>query len=242
MKKAIREYLIRSYEGDTFGNLRIVTLFNIMQDIADFHAAEMGLGLDFCRSRGLAWVGANYHVKITKLPKIHQKIVVQSWPSVEKKLGAIREFLITDENGSELIRASSQWILIDFTKKRPVSLRDHLPDYQIIPERAVETDFEKIENNREPEKKIEFKIRFDDIDVNGHVNNALYPLWATEALEDNFRKSHTPAEIEIAFRKEGLFGETAEVASSLDNRTSYHYIFSTSERRELARVKIMWAE
>lgn len=241
MKKAIREYLIRSYEGDAFGNLRIVTLFNIMQDVADFHAAELGLGLEFCHSKGLAWVGANYHVKIKKLPKIHQKIVVHSWPSAEKKLGAIREFLFFDENGVELIRASSQWILIDFAKKRPVCLKDHLPDYQIIPERALETNFEKIENGSEPTKKTAFKIRFDDIDVNGHVNNAVYPLWASEALDDDFRKKHMPSEIEVIFKKEGLLGENVNVASILDNQISRHYIFSASDERELARVKIMWA-
>ncbi len=240
MKKALKEYLIRSYEGDAAGNLRIVTLFNIMQDVADFHASELGLGLDFCRSKGLAWVGANYHVKITKLPKIHQKITVSSWPAVEKKLGAVREFMIKDEADNELIRASSQWILIDFAKKRPVSLKENLPEYQIIPERAIETDFDKIENCNKEATKTEFKIRFDDIDVNGHVNNAIYPLWATESLDCAFRKSHTPIEIEIAFKKEALFGENIEVASVLDDVTSRHYISSAVDGRELARIKIIW--
>lgn len=72
-QKACKDYVVRSYECDKHGCLRLVTLMNIFQDIADSNAAEIGLGLDFCRERGLAWVGANYHIIINNYPKLHQK-------------------------------------------------------------------------------------------------------------------------------------------------------------------------
>ena len=86
--KSEKEYLIRTYECDRNENLRLPTLMNIFQDVADSHASTLGLGLEDCLSKGLAWVGSNYYLQIARLPKMHEKIKVQSWPAVEKKLAA----------------------------------------------------------------------------------------------------------------------------------------------------------
>ena len=74
MEKYVKEYNLRTYECDKNGYLRIVSLFNLLQDMADSHAADLGLGMEFCLSNGLAWVGANYHIKINRMPKIHENI------------------------------------------------------------------------------------------------------------------------------------------------------------------------
>lgn len=240
--KAVKEYFVRSYECDAFGNLRIVTLMNIFQDIADKHAFEIGVGMDWCKQHGLAWIGANYHIIIDKFPQMHKKIKVYSWPSAEKRFGAYRDYEIEDENGDIIVRASCQWILIDFAKRRPVSLREHLPIYTIFPERAIETDFPKIKNLTQSNFEIDFRIRFDDIDFNKHVNNAVYPLWATEALPPDFRNKYIPQEIEINFRKEALLGEDAHIQSQIENTETLHLISSASDHRELSRILIKWKE
>lgn len=71
--KIEKEYLIRTYECDRNENLRLLTLMNIFQDVADSHASAMGLGLEYCLSKGFAWVGSNYHLQIARLPKMHEK-------------------------------------------------------------------------------------------------------------------------------------------------------------------------
>ena len=53
LKKYTKEYTIRSYECDRNNNLRIVTLMNIFQDMADINAAQLGLGLDYVLSLSL---------------------------------------------------------------------------------------------------------------------------------------------------------------------------------------------
>lgn len=239
--KIEKEYLIRTYECDRNENLRLPTLMNIFQDVADSHASTLGLGLEDCLSKGLAWVGSNYYLQIARLPKMHEKIKVQSWPAVEKKLGAVREFLVSAENDDTLVKASSQWILINVARRRPVALRENLPSYQVIAERVIDTDFPKIPEPQRIDENAEFFIRFDDIDLNNHVNNAVYPLWASEAVGVDFRATHMPTEIEIAFKKEGLYGETVKVETEINNLTTNHSIKSTKDERELSRVKIKWA-
>lgn len=238
--KILLEYHIKSYECDRNGTLRLLTLMNIFQDAADSHASALGVGIEHCKAHGLAWVGSNYQIKIERMPAWHEKITVESWPAVEKKLGAVRDFIIRDESGTPIIRASSQWVLIDFAKKRPVCLRDNLPEYQVIAERGLETDFTRLPEPAREDCKETFKVRYDDIDVNHHVNNAVYPLWATEAVPQEFRLNHTPEELEIAFKKEGLFGENAVIRTEIDGLTTLHAIYADNDNRELAKIRIRW--
>lgn len=240
--KITLDYHIKSYECDCNGNLRLLTLMNIFQDVADTHASKLGVGMEHCKAHGLAWVGSNYIIKIEKMPRWHEKITVTSWPSVEKKLGAIRDFEVRNENDEIIIRATSQWILIDFAKRRPVCLRDNLPEYTVVSERALDTEFSKLPEPEKIDYQQIFQIRFDDIDINKHVNNAVYPLWATEALPHDFRQDHIPHLIEIAFKKEGIYGENVNIHSELDNLTSLHTIYADNDKRELAKIKIQWVK
>lgn len=240
MKKYEKSYQVRTYETDKNKILRIPTLLNIFQEAADGSARELGLGMEFCLDRGFAWVGSNYHIKINRLPKIHENIKIQTWPSAEKMLGAIRDFAVYDESGEILITASSQWILIDFEKKRPLSLKNNLPQYQVIPERSLDTDFAKIAEPVNINCRREFAVRFDDIDINNHVNNAVYPLWASEAVGEEFRLTHEPREIEIAFKKECHYGERVEALTQTEDTLSTTIIKSLTDGRELARIKILW--
>lgn len=240
MEKYTKEYNLRTYECDKFGYLRIVTLFNILQDIADTHASDLGLGMEYCLSKGLAWVGANYHIKINRMPKIHENIKIITWPSEERKLGAIRDFAVYDNSGNMIITATSQWILIDFARKRPISLKDNLPEYTVINEHTMISNFEKLPQPQKIDFEKNFSIRFDDIDINMHVNNALYPLWASEALDHTFRDEHLISEIEISFKKEGHLGEDINVTTEINQLQTLHSIKSLSDNRELSTIRINW--
>lgn len=239
--KYSKKYLIRTYECDKNSTLRLVTLMNIFQDMADSQAALLGLGLEFCLSNGMAWVGSNYHLQISRLPKLHEEITITTWPAVEKKLGAIRDFLVTDSLGNEIIRASSQWILLDVAKKRPISLRDNLPQYRVVDDRVMAEDFNsRLSDVAREDYRLSFNVRFDDIDINNHVNNAIYPLWASEAVPIDFRQNKNIAKIEISFKKEGLYGEKVDVVTQIDGNETLHRISSATDGRELSRVRILW--
>ena len=242
MEKYVKEYNLRTYECDKNGYLRIVSLFNLLQDMADSHATDLGLGMEFCLSKGLAWVGANYHVKINRMPKIHENIKIITWPSEERKLGAIRDFAVYDETDALIMVASSQWILIDFVRKRPVALKEKLPQYKVINEHSLISAFEKLPDVEKTDTDKTFSVRFDDIDINMHVNNSLYPLWAIETLEYSFRDSYLPEEIEIMFKKEGYLGEHVNVKSQINGIQTLHSIKSTDDDRELSRIRIKWKE
>ena len=240
MEKYVKEYNLRTYECDKNSNLRIVTLFNIFQDMADSHATDLGLGMEYCLSKGFAWIGANYHMKINRMPKTHENIKIVTWPSEQRRLGAIRDFVVYDSKNNVIINATSQWILIDFVRKRPIALKDNLPEYTVINEHSLVSNFEKLPQPQRADFNKTFSIRFDDIDINKHVNNSLYPLWATETLDYKFRDEYIPSEIEISFKKEGHLGEDVNIISQVDGLQTLHSIKTINDNRELSSVRIKW--
>lgn len=242
ISKYSKQYTIRSYECDRNNNLRILTLMNIFQDMADINAAELGFGLDFCIQNGMTWVGTNYALEIERLPKIHETITINTWPSAKNKLSAYRDFEVFGEDGTLIVKASSQWVLISLEKKRPISVMDNMPLHQPLEIRAIETDFPKIGEITQGDSQFKFRVRFDDIDLNKHINNAVYVLWATEAVEPDFRLAHNPAKISINFRKEGYMGEKIMVTTEMDKNISRHSIctYDSDNVRELARAVIEW--
>lgn len=237
-----KQYLIRSYECDRNNSLRILTLMNIFQDMAVTNAENMGLGLEACIKNGMTWVGTNYTLEIDRLPKMHENISISTWFSAKNKMSTYRDFEVFGEDEQSIIRASSQWVLLNLEKKRPMSITDTMPLHQPLEERAIDTDFPKIGEIFNHTSQFKFRVRFDDIDMNKHINNAVYVLWATEAVEAEFRLTHNPAKISINFRKEGYMGEKIMVNTFMDKKISYHSIctYDSDNARELARAVIEW--
>lgn len=66
-------HTVKIYECDRKKQLRLHCLFNLFQDAADMHADALGVGYEYCLSRGIGWVGANYHLKINRLPLWQEK-------------------------------------------------------------------------------------------------------------------------------------------------------------------------
>lgn len=242
--KFSRDYTIRSYECDRNNQLRIVTLMNIFQDMAYAQVTQMGFGLRFCLKNKVTWVGTNYAIEIDRLPKMDENIRIETWPSGEKKLSMTRDFEVFGGDGQSIIRASSQWVMVDFVKRRTVVLKERLPEYNLVENRALKTDFPKIRELERVDYQAKFRVRYDDIDLNRHVNNGVYVLWACEAVDSGFRIKHTPRYIEIAYKKEGYLGEKIMVNTEYDGLTALLSIntYDGNNNRELARATVVWRE
>ncbi len=235
-----KTYKITSYECDKQGFLRIRTLFNLFQDLADNHADEMGLGYHFCAPRHLGWIGGAYHVQIEKWPTWNDCVTLKTWPSKSTGVTGIREFAIEDDTGRDIVKASSQWVLIDIDKIRPVSVEKNVGTYELHPVRAVETAFEKLPVPEHIEVTASEIVRRDDIDLYGHVNNAVYPTWILDALPAAFFEENEIAEFQIQFKRSAKWGDDIWVETGLNGQETVHRIGDKSGTTEFARIKILW--
>jgi medium-chain acyl-[acyl-carrier-protein] hydrolase len=238
--KVFDTYHPKGYECGPDRHMSIRTLMNILQDIAETGASAIGCGAEYCYEHQLAWFLMNYDIRIDSMPLINTAITAYTWPSDRQMLRAIRDFSIRDDNNHELIAATSQWVLVNRETHKLLDLESHLKSFPLLHERALNSKFTKLPILKEAGHSVRFKVRYDDIDCNGHANNCLYPLWATESIDNDFRMTHTPTHIEICFLKESHYGETIEARSSMTDGVSLHSIIALEDARELARVRIEW--
>lgn len=238
--KYSKQYTVKSHEADCHGFLRILSLMNILQDIAVENADVLGVGLDVCRVHNLAWVGSNYLLQIKRLPKLHENFTIATWPAEAKLCSAIRDFVVFDESGQVIIKATSQWVLIDIERRRPMPVKKYFDGYETINEHVLNVDFTKMATLPPTSELYKYRVRFDDIDVNKHVNNAVYTLWASESIEAAYRFDHLPSEIEVCYKKEALYGETVVVRTQMLADESQHSIIDENSGVELAQCHIKW--
>lgn len=233
-------HTVKIYECDRKRQLRLHCLFNLLQDAADTHADALGVGYGYCLSRAIGWVGANYHLKINRLPLWREEFVLTTWASGKTAVSGIRDFKAETGNGELLFFASSRWALIDRKTLRPAAVAKNLPDYALHDERMIDTAFPTIPPPEKHDFSALFPVRYDDIDVNDHVNNAVYPLWAAESVPRDFRKTHEIAEMEIAFKKPAVFDDDIAVFTQTDGLTTTHEIASPDGTKDFSRVRIRW--
>lgn len=240
METLTRPHTVKIYECDRTKRLRLHCLFNLFQDVADEHADSLGVGYDFCLSRGIGWVGANYHLKIDRLPQWRESFTLSTWASGKTAVSGIREFKAVVASGETLFYASSQWALIGLETMRPVSVAKNLTDYVLHTERVIDTTFPAVPLPERDDAAVEFAVRCDDIDINDHVNNAVYPIWALDGLPRDYVQEHDIAEMEIAFKKPARIDDKIAVFTQIDGLTTTHAIASPDKSKNFARVRIGW--
>ena len=239
------KYALRYYEKDLNRYLKPVSMFNFMQDVATMHAEGCGFGPSFVFSHNLAWFVLKYKLVIYKNINDLEEIEIKTESRGINKLFANRDFYFYN-NGEIFAKASSIWVLVDFDTKKIVKPMEFLSGrIPVFEKREEDLEYDKIpsvdENSPELMKK-EFRIRFDDIDINQHVNNPNYLAWALETLDYDFRFKNVMKSMDIYFKKEIAFGGEILSSASInkDENYSIHSIKNAQTNEELCCIKIEW--
>ncbi|MBR1380556.1 MAG: hypothetical protein IJ560_03125 [Alphaproteobacteria bacterium] len=222
--KLIIQRELQAYQCDRWGNMRPGILMNELQGMGDTHAQMLGCGRTFIHENHIAWVVTHYLVDILEMPTNGEMLTFSSWPSVQDNLRATRDFEVRGSDNRLMVRATSQWILIDLARRMPLRLREHLPTWTINETRAWNRTFDKFADFT-PTNTHVMKCRFDDVDENQHINNAVYAVWATESVGYVFRNSHKLTGLEINYQRE-INPDTPSVMVDvlIDGNTSYHKV------------------
>jgi acyl-ACP thioesterase len=87
-----------------------------------------------------------------------------------------------------------------------------------------------------------FEVRFSDLDLAQHVNNAAYIQWAIETVPEELLRSHVPSEIDAHYLAECRFGDTVESSSGTGTEdTSFlHSLERRSDGAKVLRARSRW--
>lgn len=235
-----KKILIRSEQVDMTRKLRISELFRIMEEASIAHTEELGCTRHKTLDRGLLWVIARQSAEIAELPDYDDEIIVRSWQCEMIQMFFPRIYEIYKE-GRCIIKGYAFWTLIDEATREMIMPED----YDIsIPSRPDSEEFYLpavvIPKGVEPSVSHDLRVRFSQVDINGHMNNTRYFDIIDDALladPDDVQKASAPKSILANYVSELRLGDcfTLNEYSSENEK-----IFEGTDGKNKFRVKFSY--
>ena len=119
------DYRLRWMDFDRYGRIQPFAVLDIFQDLATVQAEDMGIGRDDMMAKGVFWAVVRSKFEIVKPPSHYQVVTARTWPHTMSSFSFMRDFSIRDEAGDLLIKASSEWVLMDIESRKFVKVTDH---------------------------------------------------------------------------------------------------------------------
>lgn len=235
-------FQVRSYEVDFTGRVRPSTLLNFLQEAAGDHARLLGVAVRDLMRHGLTWVLSRTHLRCFDTAHSREKILIRTWPSLREGRFTCREFELFGGDGRRLAVATCSFAVLDLASRRPIMIDDRLPNYPLLPERAIDDRFATLPRLGDGEVEKQFRVGMGDLDINGHANNVAYAGWALETVPFEVARTCRLADLEIAYRAEVLYGETvvSRCRAMGDGPAFLHQLVRLEDGAELTRVVSRW--
>ncbi|MDR2836550.1 MAG: hypothetical protein LBV69_10245 [Bacteroidales bacterium] len=203
-----KKFNVLSYETNCNLDLKINSLCQWFSEIAWKHAKQLNLGFEDLKESDYFWVLFGMDIKIDKLPKWQEEVILKTYPSGITDFYFEREFFLTDSDGKFLAGASSIWLIINRKNRRIVIPRGEMfENYNFITQRVVPEKFSKLKAQIDFKDCYKITTRYIETDLHLHINNAVYVSWIEEVL----RQTEKIKNIKIQFIKELVADEKIEL-------------------------------
>ncbi len=214
-----REIEIESYEVDLYGRFKPMSLLNLSQNMAYLHSRTLGFGYNDLLSLGLAWVLSRINVQIVREPRWGETIKIRTWHKCQSGLFSLRDYMIYDGDGNEIIKITTSWLVMNIESRRIHRVERLLKDHDTIDfdswsESAIEEPAPKLVTPAAGDLVGEHRVSYSDLDLNHHTNNAKYVEWALDSLNEQMNKDLTLKEFSVNFNHETKFGDQVNLYRS----------------------------
>jgi acyl-ACP thioesterase len=168
-----------------------------------------------------------------KPPKYFSNIKVKTWPKPTRRIEHNREYLMVDENDNTLIKGISNWAIINYETRSVVRKGFEFDGEYVTETNYLEPAKRKLDLELINPTYFEYKTTCDDLDHNGHMNNARYAELVFNTFKiDEFRKIKS---FECEYIKELKYNEDAYIMYD-DIRNNYAIYNSNDELSFVMRI------
>ena len=180
------------FNDNDFGDFGILpsSLLAIFQDIAIEHSIILGISSKTMLEKNLFWVTMRTKFQIIKQPQKGEELELVTYPSSKNMLEYDRDYLIINNAGETLVKATSKWCLVSTKTRQPVM---RVKDEPFLPVSNLEPLFEGRFYKTEmfvPKflPDLSYIISPQDIDENWHTSNVVYAKIIEKLLTCEKRK------------------------------------------------------
>ena len=213
MKKFVQNFDIPCYDTDASWRLKPASFMNLAQEAAGLHAVHLGFGYDDLIVKNTAWILSRVKISFLDTPKWRDNITLTTWHKGLERLFYLRDFVITDSEGKERVKATTSWLVLNLETRRLVRDPQLMEDDTVCTENAMETSADKVvmPKDIEPTLVLQHTVAYSDVDMNAHTNNAMYMQWAMDAVDYETASQKPVKEVTINFNHETKAGDIVSI-------------------------------
>lgn len=226
--------------SDVNGYIKIPQLILLSLQVSGMQSIELGMSdMYILENYNLVWIITDYNMKIERLPVFDEKITIETYAKSHNRLFCYRAFNIKDEAGNTIIEMVATFVLMDRDTRKVHPVMSEITD-------AFDSEFSKTMIRGPRFKELEggveqeYRVRFYDLDMNGHVNNSKYLDWVFEVMGADFLTRHVPKKVHLKYVKEVLAGGLITSQYEQEGLKTQHQI--TSDGQINAQAEIEWEE
>lgn len=227
MMKYIVKHRLTCYETDAAWRLKPASFMNMAQEAAGCHAVELGFGYDDLIASNTAWILSRVRVDFLDTPLWREDMTLTTWHKGLNRLFFLRDFIMTDVNGKERVKATTSWLVMNLETRRLVRDPKLMEDGTICTDNAIETPADKVQmpKDKEPVFVMNHLVSYSDVDTNGHTNNAMYMHWAMDAVDYEISSQRPVKSFTINFNHETKPGDLVAISKVVVEQEDGRHVF-----------------
>ncbi len=241
MEKYTEHLSIKSYHTNQYGQASIASIFNILIEAAWAHAQVMDWGYESLKSNNLFWVLSRMYFQVEKYPAWQDKITLNTWSAGTDGIYAYREYIVENEKGEILLKASSAWLILDLETHKIFRLSDYRATFPKRIDSKACRNPKRIKPDIHSEVLKYYPVLFSELDINQHFNSVKSVERVLDDFGIEFLNKNEPAEMEVNYLKEGQAGDLIAVTrTQLSDNEYLNCLVRESDNNDLCALRIRW--
>jgi len=214
----IAGYRVRFDEAGPDGRMRTSALLRYAQDVAWRHSEDLGFDRAWYAQRGRWWVARSVDLAIVAPILMGRTLRVATAVIGHRRIWARRISECRLADGTLAATVTTDWVILD-ERGRPVRIPE---DFGLsFSNPVLPGDIIRVEQDGVPADAagLEIRVRPQDLDPMGHVNNATYVDWIEEGLAELGIAGAAvtlPRGCRLEYRASAAPGDAVSIAAWLD--------------------------
>ena len=207
--KLEQEFFVGAHDVDREKKVTNKALLEMLSNISMLHGVKSGQTWTDGVSP-VSWVVLGWKMQVLKRPQMFSTLRAVTWVRDHSRVRAGRDYIIYDENGDIVVKATAEWVAQDmssgfFMRMTPELLEPFGPEPENINFPGLSFPaIRKIEVDVDLQQEMEIdRMMFD---YNGHVHNSIYVNLAEQILPEELYL-HRFNDVEIIYKLEITSGD-----------------------------------
>ena len=236
------QFKVRSFDVDKNKNITATSICEYLQEVAGEHSNSLGFGYRQFVKKQMVWILSGIRIEVEQTPKWEDEILIKSWVVGNNRFISRRDFEWSDSNDNILIKASTNWILFDISKRRPQLVDSMNIDVKMHPERkAILTEERSLKNTYTDFDTLDYSVLYSDLDMVGHMNNTKYIQLILNSYSPEFHDNNNLKNLDINFKTEAKYNENLLLQTkAIGEKEYFHELKRANDNKINCSSYISW--